>query len=346
MRLHMGATKTVSYLIGLRGTVAAITESMRFQVVMAKTIGDLMSVPRTVALVAGGMVPTVIFSLVWRETFQAGTMSLEMETSLLVGFFIIISFLWIAGVYLIYLVIGTSGLELVDRERDKGTLLLMVSKPISRSQFLLGKFLALVLTTLLLQAIILLGSVLVLWGLLGLDPDIVAALLSLLPWIFLFSLFVILAFASLSIALSTLVTSYLARNAILMVIVAIVFAAGLGLRVQWPDIYEDYRLYYVDVSYNLGNTYVPLMDQAEAGRMLPVFQAWLGITTGAYRAGTEVLLAALLGGEAFDPDIGAMPPSLERTTYLAPAFSVGLSLLATVAAFGVANLALNRKEVQ
>ena len=174
----------------------------------------------------------------------------------------------------------------------------------------------------------------------------VAALLNLLPWIFLFSLFVIFAFASLSIALSTLVTSYLARNAILIVIVAIVFAAGPVLRVQWPDIYEDYRLYYVDVSYNLGNAYVPLMEKAEAGRMLPVFQAWLGITTGAYKAGTEVLLAAFLGGEAFDPDIGAMPPSLERTTYLAPAFSIGLSLLATVAAFGVANLSLNRKEVQ
>ncbi|MFH1560540.1 MAG: ABC transporter permease, partial [Chloroflexota bacterium] len=139
---------------------------MRFHVVMAKTIGDLMSVPRTVALVAGGLVPALFWSLVvWRETFQANTMSLEMETSSLVGFFITISFLWMAGLYLAYLMVGTSGLELVDRERDKGTLLLMVSKPISRTQFLLGKFLALVLTSLLLEAIILPGSVLLFWGL-------------------------------------------------------------------------------------------------------------------------------------------------------------------------------------
>lgn len=348
MRFRMGAAETVGYLVGLKRTVAVITGGMRFQVVMAKAIGDLMSVPRTVALVAGGIAPTVIFSLVWRETFQAGTMSLDMETGLLVGFFIIISLLWTAGIYLIYMVVGISGLELVDREREQGTLLLMVSKPISRSQFLLGKFLALVLTTLLLEAIILLGSVLMLWGLLGLDPDIVAALMQLLPWIFLFSLLVTLVFASISVAVSTLVGSYLVRNIVLMGILVLAFAVGPVLRVQpwWPNVYEDYRLYYVDGSYNLGNAYVPLLDQAETGRMQPVFQAWLGITTGTYKAGAEVLLAALLGGETFDPDIGAMPSSLERTTYLPPAVSIGLFLAVAAAAFGVANLALNRKEVQ
>ena len=332
LRFHVAMVKTMG--------------DLRFHVVMVKTIGDLMGMPRTVALVAGGVAPAVIYYLVAREMFQAGTKSLEMEMSLLVGYFILISFLWMAGVYLIYLVIGTSGLELVDRERDKGTLLLMVSKPISRVEFLLGKFLALVLTTLLLEAIILLGSVLVLWGLLGLDPDVVAALLNLLPWIFLFSVFVTLAFASLTIALSTLVSNYLVRNVILLTIVAIVFAAGPVLRVQWPDIYEDYNLYYVDGSYNLGNAYALLVDKGETGRILPEFQAWIGITTGAYKGSAEVLIASFLGGEAFDPDIGAMPPSLERTTYIAPALSIGLSLAVTVAAFGVASLALNRKEIQ
>ena len=80
--------------------------------------------------------------------------------------------------------------------------------------------------------------------------------------------------------------------------------------------------------------------------MSPITQAWLGIATGAYEAGTEVLLAAFLGGAAFDPDIGAMPPSLERTTKLSPAISIGLILVGTVAAFGAASVALNRKEVQ
>ncbi len=320
---------------------------MRFHVVMAKTIEDLMGLRRTVALLIGGLAPAVFFPMVvWRETFQAGTMSLEMETSFLVGYFILFSFLWMAGFYLAYMVVGTSGLNLVDREREKGTLLLMVSKPISRTQFLLGKFLALVLTTLLLEAIVLLGSVILFWGLLGLDPDIVAALLNVLPWIFLFSLLVTLVFASLSIAISTLVSNDVVRGVILMVIVAAVFAVGPMWRTVWPNTYEGYSIYYVDGSYNLGNAYVLLLDRVETGRMTPESQAWLGITTGAYKAGTEVLLAAILGGEAFDLDIGAMPSSLERTAHLSPTLSIALLLMVTVGAFGVANLALNRKEVQ
>ncbi len=346
MRLRVGAASTAGYLTGLQRAVAEITRDMRFQVVMGKTIGDLMGLRRTIALVAGGLVPAVFWSLVvWRDTFQADAMPLEMQTSSLAGLFIIISFLWMAGFYLAYLVIGTSGLELIDREQDKGTLLLMMSKPISRTQFLLGKFLALVLTSLLLEAIILPGSILLFWGLLGLDPDTVAALLKLVPWIFLFSLLVTLVFASLSVALSTLVRAYLVRSLAFLLILAIIFAVGPVWRAVWPSTYEGYHIYYLDGSYNLGNAYVLLLDQAETGRMTPLYQAWLGITTGAYQAGTEVLLAAFMGGGAFDPDIGAMPASLERTAYLPPVVSIGLFLAIAVAAFGAAILALNRKEV-
>ena len=93
---------------------------MRFHVVMAKTVGELMGLRRTIPLVAGGLVPAVFFSLTfWRESLQAGTMSLEMETSFLVGWFILICFLWMAGFYLAYLMVGTSGLEIVDREGEK-----------------------------------------------------------------------------------------------------------------------------------------------------------------------------------------------------------------------------------
>ena len=343
----MSTAKTASGLSDLKRTVFAFTQNMRFHVVMGKALNDLLGLRRTAIVIAGGLLPAVFFSLViWSETFKSGTMSLEMQTSFFVGYFIIISFFWMTGFYLAYMLVGTSGLNLVDRERAEGTLLLMVSKPISRTQLLLGKFLALVVSTLLLQAIILPGSVLVFWALLGLDVDTVAAALKLLPWIFLFSILVTLVFGAISMALSTVVGSDMVRSIVFIVILVGVFAAGPVWRGVSSTTYNSYYAYYIDGSYNLGNAYVLLLEQGETGRMSPTTQGWLGIATGTYEAGTDVLLAAFLGGQAFDPDIGAMPSSLEKSAHIPPMLSIGLLIVMALAALGAANFALNRKEVQ
>ena len=331
-----------------RGLRIGALEGMAFSVVMARTMGELLGLRRTAILLVVGLLPVwFVAYVVWRGSFQAGAMALPMQTGFLAGYFLVVSFLWLTGFYLAYLLIGTSGLELIDGERQKGTLLLMVSKPISRLQFLLGKFLALVVTSLLLEAIVLLGSILVFVLVLGIDPDTTSALWGLMPWMFLFSVLATLLFASVSIALSTLVSSNLIRSVGFMAILMVVFVAGIVLRFGWPGIYEDYRLYYMDGGYNLGNAYVMLLDQAETGRMTPQSQAWLGLTTGAYKAGAqEVLLTMFMGSAAsFDPDIGAMPPSLEKSGYLSPAVSVALCLAIAAGAFTAAATGLNRKEV-
>ena len=320
---------------------------MRFHIVMAKTVGELMSVRRVAAIVIIGLAPPILLAaLWWRNLFQGGTMSFEMQAGYLVGAFMVMSFLWMAGFYLAYFGISFSGLESVAKEDERGTLLLMVSKPVSRLQFLLGKFLALMLSALLLEAILLLGTIVAFWGILALDPEILGALLGLVPWVFLFSVIVAILFAAISIALSTLIKNDALRGIAMMLVLALIFSAGPMLRALWPNGYEDYRLYYLDGSYNLGNAYVLLLDQAERGRMIPGAQAWLGLSTGAYKAGPETMLTMFLGGaEGFDPDIGAMAPSLERTTYLGPLVSTALCLVGGLVAFGVAAAALNRKEI-
>jgi ABC-type transport system involved in multi-copper enzyme maturation permease subunit len=316
--------------------------------VMARTMGELLSLRRVLFLLVVGIIPIWFMAyVVWRPGFSAGTMALPMQTGFLVGNFLVVSFLWLVGFYLAYLVIGTSGLELIDRERQRGTLLLIVSKPITRLQFLIGKFLALVITSFLLVTVVLLASVLVFVGTLGIDPDTVSALVGLVPWMLLFSILATALFASVSVAFSTFISSNLVRTVAFLAALVIVFAGGIVVRFGWPGVYEQYRLYYVDGGFNLGNAYVLLLEKAETGRMTPQSQAWLGLTTGAYRAGAqEVLMTMFLGaGGALDPDIGAMPPSLEKSGYLSPVVSVGLCLALTAGAFAAAATSLNRKEV-
>ncbi|PIU55759.1 MAG: hypothetical protein COS88_03835 [Chloroflexi bacterium CG07_land_8_20_14_0_80_51_10] len=320
---------------------------MRFHVIMGKTIGELLSLKRTITIVAVGLAAGVgLYFLMWQRLFESGDMSLEMQTSSLIGYFLIISFMFLAGIYLAY-IIGLAGLEFVAKEEERGTLLLMVSKPVSRFQFLLGKFLALLLTSLLLELIVLLGSVLLLGKLLELDPDILEALLGLVPWTLLFSVIVGLLFAAISIAASALIKSDTIRSLLLMVVIMLIFGIGPMLRTVSPNAYESYHLYYVDGSYNLGNAYELLLNQAESGRMTPQIQALSGMFTGGYKTGaTELILTMFLGSsESFDPDIGAMLPSLEQTEYLNPVVSILLSLAIAAAALGVAKVAMERKEV-
>ena len=81
--------------------------------------------------------------------------------------------------------------------------------------------------------------------------------------------------------------------------------------------------------------------------MTPQSQAYLGIFTGTYKGGMgEMMLAMFTGSsESFDPDIRAMPPSLERTNYLSPLISVLLFLVVSAVALGGTKVAIERKEV-
>ena len=327
---------------------------MRFRIVMGKalivmekTIRELMSLRRLAVVIIAGLAPAILFgAAILRESFRSGVMSLEMQTHSLVGYFLLISFMWIAGFYIAY-VITTSGMDFVSKEEEEGTLLLMVSKPISRFQFILGKFLALLVTTLLLELVILFGSILVLWVLLGLDAEVIRALVGLVPWIFLYSIIAALLFNALTIAISTLFKGRVLKTVLTMLLVMLIFGAGPFLRTLWPSTYEDYHLYYVDPGYHLGNTYVSISTRAESGRMTPQTQAYLGIFTGTYKAGMEEMLLSMFTGssKSFDPDIGAMPPSLEKTNYLTPVVSVLLCFAVSAAALGVARVAIERKEV-
>ena len=316
-------------------------------IVMEKTIKELMSFKRLVVVIIAGLLPAFLFGgVVWRESFTSGVMSLEMQTHAIVGYFLVFSFLWIAGFYIAYMII-ISGMDFVSKEEEGGTLLLMVSKPIGRFQFILGKFLALLVTTLLIELVVLFGSILLFWALLGLEPESVRALMGLVFWILLYSVIITILFDALTIAISTLFKGRMLKTALSMFLVILIFGVGPIFRMVWPSTYENSHLYFIDPGYHLGNTYVAISGQAISGRMTPQSQAYLGIFTGAYKGGMEEMILAMFTGSSasFDPDIRAMPPSLERTNYVSPLVSVLLFLVVSAVALGGAKVAIERKEV-
>ena len=307
---------------------------MRFQVVLGKTLGDLMSLKRTILLVLIGLSIPLAVSFAWRSEMAKTPMSLEMQTHYVIDNFAILLYMWLAGFFLVLSVVATAA-GFISKEDSDGTLLLLVTKPIKRSEIVLGKFLALVLNTALLQATVLLLSILVFWLVVPIDPDTFDALMGLLPWMFLYSLLVTIVFGSIAVGLSTLMKSRVKITVVLMLIVMLVFFVGIIPRVLFTSTYERYHLYYPDLGYHLGNTFTISMDRAETGQLKPETQAFMTVFAGTYKGVQEGL----------DPDIGAMPPSLEMTNYVAPTISVVILIGISVIMLILAMWAIERKEV-
>jgi len=305
---------------------------MRFQIIMEKTLGDLMNPKRILALT---LLSTSLTTLLVYALSNGGNMSLEKKTQTVLDYFTIFVFMWTSGVFLA-LTVATTAAGFVAREHDEGTLLLLVSKPINRFEIILGKFLALILSSIIIQAISLFLCVVALWLIMSLDSYTVSALLGLLPWVLLYSILVILVFSSLALALSTLWRSRVKIMLVLTVIIMMTFFIGIIPRAVFSDMYESYYLAYPDLGYHLGNAYILLLSQSDEWRMIPSNQLIMAVFSGVYPFSVE---------GSFDPDISAWPSSLEMSGYVYPILSLLMWIVVSAGAIGLGAVAMKRKEV-
>ena len=86
---------------------------VKFHIIAIKTLWDLLSLKRVLAVTLLGVVPSLILAAAWNSSGRP----LEMDTHLLLMYFMIISFMWIAGSYIAY-TITTSGLEFISGEEE------------------------------------------------------------------------------------------------------------------------------------------------------------------------------------------------------------------------------------
>jgi len=156
---------------------------MMFHAIMIKTLKDMFSIRRSILFIIAVMIVPIIGSGIFNENSQVSLMTLAMQDQMVVGFFIIISFIWIAGIPLVMLAGVTCG-DFISKEDADGTLLLLVSKPVRRYEIIIGKFLAFMLSAVLLEAIALLLSALLISGVMESDVYIFSNMLGLIPHLF------------------------------------------------------------------------------------------------------------------------------------------------------------------
>ncbi|MBN2330623.1 MAG: ABC transporter permease subunit [Candidatus Aenigmarchaeota archaeon] len=310
---------------------------MRFQVIMFKTLKDLFSIRRSLLFIIGVMIVPLVAGGMFSggDGAALGDMTLAMQNQMVLGLFIILTFMWMAGIPLVLLASVTCG-DFISKEDGEGTLLLLVSKPVARSEIIIGKFLAFMVSAILLQMIVLLMSSLLMASTMHLDVYVFNNMLSLIPSLIMYSVFVSFIFGTIATALSSLFKSRIKTIMTLVGITILIFFGFMMIRGWLGSAYEGYYINYMDVNYHLGNSYLFFVESGGL-KLIPIYQGIMGQFTGTYDAADI--------NKLFDRDIGALPPALEPKSYNTPAASLAIWTFLALALLGLGIYRFQRKEI-
>jgi ABC-type transport system involved in multi-copper enzyme maturation permease subunit len=311
---------------------------MGFKAVVRKTLIDLTGWKRTLILLVFGLLVPVLTGVFWRFHLRDAGLSPDMATYYLLKSFIGVSFIWTTGFFLAFAVV-TSAAGAISKESNDGTLLTLVSKPIARRQIVLGKFTGIVIHALLMITVIFLIQAVILWFVLPVEAPTFGALLLAIPWMILYSLLVILVFASLSLALSSLIDNQVVTTVLACGLIFFMFLFGpisSGMFSVKSQSYENNYIYMIDGSYQFGNAFAPALEQALGGEMLPAQEL------GEIRYFAGIFEGGRLEG-SYDSSDYQYPGELAN--FVTPAVSVILLMALVAGSLTVAVLITERKDV-
>lgn len=299
-----------------------------FLAVYRKTLGDL-SEPKailTYLVVFGAVLWFLLLGFTNNEIPDAvGQLPLgEQELELLTAY-VPLTWLWGVGIGLLAAGALFAALTLAT-EAERGTLDLLLSKPVRRWEVLVATFLA---NVTFLFAVGVAGLLLVATFLFRMGGFSAAALgggvFAVLPATLLYALFVCVFVNAVGMAASVATRNRL-QTAAVTAVVPVLFFVLFVVRLLPGSIYEDYYLYAIDVSYHFGNVYALLLGAV--GELPVEVQAQLGFWAGVYEVPEE------LPAESLDP-VG----------YVDPAVSLALCLLVIGGLLVVTTVTFQRLDV-
>lgn len=273
------------------------------------------------------------FAGLFFSNFNYGIVNPTNAATVLSVSLVLLFYIWTFG--LVYsMLAGTSGAPLISEEVDSGTLLILISKPITRVHLFLGKFLALILYGVLLSLV---GLFTIGWGATLITSGNINHFIALIPFLiamFFYSVFVLFLFGSISMAFSSIYEKPRMATIITALLIIFVFLGFLMIRIFPGSIYSTFQLYHVDLGYHLANVFVFFIETFEA---IPPSFTWhsaFGIYAGIFTQQSVV-----------DPDQGINLGGLTKTNYYHPIASlliwIGIALILLI--FGL--MRLRKREI-
>ena len=304
----------------------------RTAIIIKKTFHDMYSLKKIIiTLIVISILPLIFVLLPTSVDF--GLISPN-HAATIIGFALMFpAFFWTLSL-VFTIIIGTSGAPLIAEEVKSGTMLLLVSKPISRIKIFIGKYIAVYLFGMLLS----LFSIFVI-GWIGVfvksgNIDHFISLIPFLTALYIYSLFILFLFTSITMAFSSIFKK--ARSASILIIFIAIFSyiAFFLIRTLTGQFYVIFQLYHFDLGYHLGNVFILFVETLNAVPPSISWQTWFALITGVYSMESTI-----------DPDQNINLGGLEKTNYYLPVVSLLIWILiaASLLVFGI--LSLKKREI-
>jgi ABC-2 type transport system permease protein len=300
---------------------------MGFRSVFEKTLTDLTGWKSALWMIP--LMTLFMVGNVWMACTERQA-SLQMQTYFTTSQLLLVAYFILSGFFIAMLVSATAA-GFVAKEESDGTLLILASKPIRRRDILLGKLVALLIRTILLEAVLLVLVALISHSILHLEETALFSFMRAVTWLLVYSVLTICLFGAIATALSTLTRNLVVIMVIMAILVMVCFLVGPLIRYMVPadgGFYIDWRLYYVDPSYHLQNAFVPFWEQASGGEIIPQFSNWFGF---------KWILADSGDGLEYDP--------VRLSGYVHPVASIAVVIAIAAVALLVSLRAVERKEI-
>lgn len=303
---------------------------MELPTIYGKTFADL-SKPK---LIAGYLVP--FLSVAWffglalseNDLEDAGATVAEQEAALFSAF-MPVAFFWAVGIPVL-VVAAILSANTLGKEAERGSLRMLLSKPVSRWKFLIGTFGAIVTYTGLVALANVLLAAAVVVRMSGVSAAAVEhAVFDPLVGHLVYALFGACVVASVGICLAVFTKNRL-QTALGALVVPALYFAFFPIRILSGAVYDDYALYLLDVNYHFGNAFV-YIHETVGGEFDVETQVALAVWTGVY--------------ELPEGDAEQLPESLDPVGNVSMEGSVALLALLAVGCLVAALYRFHRMDV-
>ncbi len=281
----------------------------RIFVLISKTFSEIYSLPKfIISLVIMILFPIIIVA--FPSAVDFGQISVSQASAIIA--IAIAPYLFLITYGLVFtILIGSSGASLIAEEVSKGTMILLVSKPISRVKIFLGKYIALCLYGAILSFIALF---IVCWTAVLSYSGNMDHFIGIIPFMlsmYLYSLFIMFIFVSITLALSSIFKK--SRNASIVVLFLVIFAF-LGftiIRMFTATYYISFQLYHFDLGYHIANVFVLFTEVFNSLPPSIGWQLFFSMITGVYALTSTT-----------DPDQYIILGGLDKNEYYPPILSL------------------------
>lgn len=287
----------------------------RVTAIFGKTVGDL-SAPKWLLtyLITFGFV-LFFFGIAFGGNVleDIDQLPLELQEELLMTGYVSLSIFW--GVGLPLLVAGAVfGSLTLATEAERGTLQMILSKPVRRLEVFFASYLASVVFLTLLGVAGMILTALVLVEFSSVAPAAIeGGVIELIPVNLAFTLVVAILMAGLALSIGVVTRSRL-QTVLISLLLPVLFLVMWLVRTISPGFYEDYSLYLVDANYHLGHVYDLLADVLGV-TLSPSAKDGFSTFSGVYETTAT----------ASEPVHESLAPqSVELVEYVSPAVSVAI----------------------